>query len=98
MLPEVEIKEHVGKQSMDTEKEDGWVEVQNLVLQPIHQSIFLSSTIHKGNKRSKLDQRFKDFLIIFKKLKINNPFSEALEQMHNSKFMKQICSKKMKLE
>lgn len=34
MVPEVEIKEHVGRQSMDTEKEDGWVEVQKLVLQP----------------------------------------------------------------
>ncbi|KAK8935601.1 hypothetical protein KSP39_PZI013849 [Platanthera zijinensis] len=46
-------------------------------------------------KKSKLDQQFQKFLEIFKKLQINIPFAEALEQMPSYvKFMKDILSKK----
>ena len=45
-----------------------------------------------------LDQQFNKFMEIFKKLHINIPFVEALEQMSGyMKFMKDILSKKRKL-
>ena len=45
-----------------------------------------------------LDQQFNKFMGIFKKLHINIPFVEALEQMSGYvKFMKDILSKKRKL-
>ncbi|KAK8923605.1 hypothetical protein KSP39_PZI019550 [Platanthera zijinensis] len=48
-------------------------------------------------KKSKLDQQFQKFLEIFKKLQINIPFAEALEQMSSYvKFMKDILNKKRK--
>ena len=47
---------------------------------------------------SKLDQQFDKFMVSFKKLHINIPFAEALEQMPSYvKFMKDIISKKRKL-
>ena len=46
-------------------------------------------------KKSKLDKQFTKFLEIFKKLHINIPFADALEQMPSYvKFMKEILSKK----
>ncbi|KAK8925800.1 hypothetical protein KSP39_PZI018378 [Platanthera zijinensis] len=48
-------------------------------------------------RKSKLDQQFQKFVEIFKKLQINIPFAEALEQMPSYvKFMKDILSKKRK--
>ena len=45
-----------------------------------------------------LDQQFSKFMEMFKKLHINIPFAEALEQMSGYvKFMKDILSKKRKL-
>ena len=50
-------------------------------------------------QQSKLDSQYVRFLNIFKKLEINIPFAEALAQMpHYAKFMKEIISKKMKLD
>ena len=50
-------------------------------------------------KKNNLDKQFSKFLEVFKKLHINIPFAEALEQMPSyMKFMKEILSKKRKLE
>ena len=49
--------------------------------------------------KSKHDKRFTEFMEVFKKLHINIPFTDALEQMPSYvKFMKDILSKKQKLE
>ena len=50
-------------------------------------------------KSKNLDKQFARFLDMFKKLYINIPFAEALEQMPSYvKFMKDILSKKRKLK
>ena len=49
-------------------------------------------------RKNKLDKQFGRFMDIFKKLHINIPFAEALEQMPvYMKFMKDTLSKKRKL-
>ena len=53
----------------------------------------------KRLQKQKLDKQFPKFLEVFKKLQINIPFAEALEQMTSyAKFMKGIISRKLKLE
>ena len=50
-------------------------------------------------KKNKLEKKFAKFLDIFKKLHINIPFMEALENMPSyMKFMKKILASKKKLE
>ena len=49
-------------------------------------------------KKHKLDKQFTKFMEVFKKLHINIPFADALEQMPSYvKFMKDIVSKKRRL-
>ncbi|XP_073051249.1 uncharacterized protein [Primulina eburnea] len=49
-------------------------------------------------KQKKLDEQFAKFLEIFKKIHINIPFADSLEQMPNyAKFIKDVMSKKRKL-
>ena len=49
-------------------------------------------------RRKQLDQKFDKFMEIFKKLHINIPIAEVLEQMPGCvKFMKDILTKKRKL-
>ena len=49
-------------------------------------------------RQNKLDKQFTKFLEVFKKLHINIPFADALEQMPNYvKFMKDILSRKRRL-
>ena len=49
--------------------------------------------------KSKMDDQFSKFLNMFKKIEINIAFAEALTQMpHYAKFMKDILSKKKKLD
>ena len=49
-------------------------------------------------KKHKLDKQFTKFMEVFKKLYINIPFSDALEQMPSyAKFMKDILSQKRRL-
>ena len=49
----------------------------------------------KAHSKKNLERHFKKFLDIFKKLEINIPFAEALEQMPTyAKFIKEILSKK----
>ena len=51
------------------------------------------------NMFNKLDDQFAKFLNMFNKLEINIPFPKALAQMpHYAKFMKDILSKKRKLD
>ena len=54
---------------------------------------------HRFQKR-KLDSQFSKFLEIFKKIHINIPFVDALEQQmpNYAKFMKNVMAKKRKLE
>ena len=50
-------------------------------------------------RKSKLDKKFTKFTEVFKKLKINIPFADALEKMPSYvMFTKDILSKKRKLE
>ena len=50
-------------------------------------------------QKQKLDKQFSKFLDILKKIHINVPFADALEQMPNYvKFLKEIISKKRRLE
>ena len=47
----------------------------------------------KRLQKKKMDKQFEKFMEVFKKLHINIPFAEALEQMSNyAKFMKGILS------
>ena len=49
-------------------------------------------------KKNKLDKQFTKFMEVFKKLHINIPFADALEQMPSYvKFMKDIMSNKRRL-
>ena len=49
-------------------------------------------------KKNKLDNQFTKFMEVFKKLHINIPFADALEQLPSYvKFMKDILSKKRRL-
>ncbi|XP_073139051.1 uncharacterized protein [Henckelia pumila] len=53
----------------------------------------------KRFKKKVLDEQFAKFLEIFKKLHINIPFADALLQMPNyAKFLKEVMSRKRKLE
>ena len=46
-----------------------------------------------------MDNQFSKFLNMFKKIEVDIPFAEALAQMpHYAKFMKDILSKKGKLD
>ncbi|KAL2498219.1 Uncharacterized protein Adt_23769 [Abeliophyllum distichum] len=50
-------------------------------------------------RKHKLDQQFKKFFEVFKKLQINIPFADTLAQILSyAKFMKEILSNKRKLE
>ncbi|XP_062080797.1 uncharacterized protein LOC133785594 [Humulus lupulus] len=86
---------------VDKEKElSGSNVIENLEKQPKisiddHIKIPYRQRIHKN----KLDKQISKFLDIFRKLHINIPFVEALEQMSSYvKFMKEILTKKRKLE
>jgi len=53
----------------------------------------------KRLQKKKLDKHFEKFLEVFKKLHINIPFAEALEQIpSHARFMKGILSRKLKLD
>ena len=54
---------------------------------------------HQRPKKTKLDEQFTKFMNMFRKLDINIHFDNALAQMpHYAKFMKEITSKKRKLD
>ena len=53
---------------------------------------------HQHLKKNKLDKQFTEFMEVFKKLYINIPFADVLEQMPSYiKFMKDIMSEKRRL-
>ncbi|XP_022856114.1 uncharacterized protein LOC111377273 [Olea europaea var. sylvestris] len=76
--------------------------ITSLTLYPsliTHQSSNPHSHFHKDFKRRNCMRSFSKFLGSFKKIHINIPFADALEQMPNyAKFMKEVMSKKRKLE
>lgn len=91
--------EQNGSQGIQKENEDGWVEVQKPTLQLVLTKYISKLPYPQRQQRSKLDQRFQDFLNIFRKLTINIPLAEAFEQMSRyAKFMKQTLSKKKKFK
>ena len=49
--------------------------------------------------KAKLEEQYSRFLNTFKKIEVNIPFSKALTQMHHyAKFMKDIMSRKIKID
>ena len=88
-----------GSPSMEKKNEDGWVEVQKPISQSELPKYIPKLPYPERQQRNKQDQKFQDFLNIFRKLTVNIPFAKALEQMLiYAKFMKQILSKKRRLE
>lgn len=88
-----------GSPHMEEGNEDGWVDVQKPIpqLQPARHVLKLPYP--QRQQRNKMNKKFQEILNIFRKLTINIPFVEALEQMFRyAMFMKQIFSKKKRLE
>ncbi|MGI4673495.1 hypothetical protein ACR2XN_28930 [Klebsiella pneumoniae] len=74
---------------IDLEKKEGLV--KEVRIPPFPQRI--------NQEKQRQEEQFKKFVEMFKQLKINIPFAEALKQMSSYvKFMKGILSKKIKLE
>ena len=72
----------------ETEEKDHQVTIEPIAPIPYPQCL----------KKNKLDKQFTKFMKVFKKLHINIPFSDGLEQMPSYvKFMKDILSKKRRL-
>ncbi|XP_061350485.1 uncharacterized protein LOC133295657 [Gastrolobium bilobum] len=71
-----------------------------LVLQPVNKKVDEKKVGEKKSEEEEIQkQHYARFLDIFKKLQINIPFAEALENMpHYAKFMKDLLSKKRKLK
>ena len=62
---------------------------------PVSRDLTPLITYPQRLRKSKLNKRFTKFMEVFKKLQINIPFVDALEQMLSYvKFMKDILSKK----
>ena len=71
--------------------------IEDLVPNPVRPP----SRVGMGARAShtKMDEDFAKFLNMFKKIEVNIPFAKALAQMsHYAKFMKDILSKKRKLD
>ncbi|XP_017982375.1 PREDICTED: uncharacterized protein LOC108663286 [Theobroma cacao] len=94
-------KEHVNDNKVIVEKE---VEVEKtdngqVKNQVKSQANYPPPPFPQRLQKQKLDKQFEKFLNVFKKLHINIPFAEALENMPNYvKFLKDILTKKRKLE
>lgn len=67
---------------------------------PVNESIvYPPPPFQQRIQKQKLDKQFAKLLEVFKKLHINIPFAEAIEQMPSyAKFMKGILSRKKKLK
>ena len=100
-MPEVEAKE-----VPEEEKEEEEIEVESpnmpsegqpeaiIPPKPMEVKISFPQVVHK----KKLDEKFAKFLEIFKRVHLNLPLIEALQQMPGYlKFLKEIMSKKKKL-
>ncbi|XP_017982327.1 PREDICTED: uncharacterized protein LOC108663249 [Theobroma cacao] len=91
--------EHVDKEGMcEKESEIKQKEDDKAENQRTSQVIHSPPPFPQRLQKQKLEKQFQKFLNVFKKLHINIPFAEALEQMPNYvKFLKDILSKKRKL-
>lgn len=79
---------------MERENKDGWIKVQKPVHQPIPPKYVPKFPYPQRQQRIKENLKFKEFLNIFRKLKVNIPLVEALEQIPSHvNFMKQIIAK-----
>ena len=77
------------------EKEAEKVATKQVPVTPLLPSVPFPQRLKQG----KLDKQFAKFLDVFKKLHINIPFAEALENMPSyAKFLKEVLSRKRKLE
>ena len=100
MIGEVETKEVIQTSQNDNtereqpqEKKFGGEESEAKDHQPIAPILYPQRL-----KKNKLDKQFTKFMEVFKKLHINIPFADALEQMLSYvKFMKDILSHKKRL-
>lgn len=83
------------EQQQEEKNKEGSVEKSVNKIPMIHPPVPYPQRLHKQRE----DKQFSKFLEVFKKLQINIPFVEALEQMPSyAKFMKSILSRKKKLE
>ncbi|WP_217833143.1 hypothetical protein, partial [Picosynechococcus sp. PCC 7002] len=97
-LPQEEDEAFIGdapiqKESASKEKEKS----KSNIGSTSNSTSFIPNTLPFPQKfqKKKIDAQFSKFLDIFKKLEINLPFAEALEQMPKyAKFMKEVLSKK----
>ncbi|XP_073298528.1 uncharacterized protein [Primulina huaijiensis] len=90
------------KEKEDQEKtvEEGETEGSKAEIEVEQPSVFKPTLPYPQRfKKKNLDDQFAKFLEIFKKIHINIPFADALEQMPNYvKFIKDVMSKKRKLQ
>jgi hypothetical protein len=99
-----EVEQTVGNKSVGREEEEQVATpFQNMKksdpLPEPTQEILQRIPFPQRLKKNKLDKQFSKFLDVFKKLQINIPFADALEQMPSYvKFLKDILSNKRKLE
>lgn len=68
------------KEGYVEENEDRWVEVLKPIRPPVVPKYVSKLPFPQRQQRNKLNQKFQEFLNILKKLTINIPFAEALEQ------------------
>ena len=104
MIGEVEIEEVVqtcqnDKTKREQPQEKKYVEEETEAKdRPATIETIASIPYPQRLKKNKLDKQFTKFMEVFKKLHINIPFVDALEQMPSYvKFMKNILSKKRRL-
>ncbi|XP_073137013.1 uncharacterized protein [Henckelia pumila] len=88
-VEEAEIGDSVNSESKPRKSKDG----------SEHKSALKPKLYLQRFKKKTLDEQLDKFLEIFKKIHINIPFADVLEQITNySKFLKEVMSKKRKLE
>ena len=88
-------KTTVAKKKIQTEQPKGSSEQKQKEKVPAYTS---TGPFPQRLQKAKREERFSRFLDIFKKIEINIPFAEVINQMPNyAKFLKEILSKKRKI-
>ena len=92
-VPELSRSQKIEEPAVEKEAEK--VATEQLPVTPLLPNVPFPQRLKQG----KLDKQFAKFLDLFKKLHINIPFAEALENMPSyAKFLKEVLSRKRKLE
>ena len=82
----------IEKKEVQTEQQQ---EIRRLKKNEEMQAYMLAVPFPRRLQKEKMEEQFSRFLDMFKKIEINIPFFEALDQMPNyAKFLKDILSKK----